>query len=285
MILRLLTVIALSVLSISSSAWAKTTTSSTSTPDRSYTFGVVPQQSSSTLAQDWGPMLAQLSAMTGFRLVFKTAPDVSTFERRLSEGKYDFAYMNPYHYVVFSQRPGYRAIARSKGRHIYGIVVVQKDAPYQSIHELSSKVIAFPSPSAFAASLLVQAEFRREGIKIDPKYVSSHDSVYRDVAKGLMPAGGGVLRTFQALPRAVRDDLRILWSAPGHTPHAVAALPGLPKDVVRGLQEALVHLSDTPLGRASLKPLAVDGWQVAKDADWDDIRQLNIHLLDRYLNK
>lgn len=285
MILRLLTVIALSVLPISSSAWAKTTTSSTSTPDRSYTFGVVPQQSSSTLAQDWGPMLAQLSAMTGFRLVFKTAPDVSTFERRLSEGKYDFAYMNPYHYVVFSQRPGYRAIARSKGRHIYGIVVVQKDAPYQSIHELSSKVMAFPAPSAFAASLLVQAEFRREGIKIDPKYVSSHDSVYRDVAKGLMPAGGGVLRTFQALPRAVRDDLRILWSAPGHTPHAVAALPGLPKDVVRGVQEALVHLSDTPLGRAALKPLAVDGWQVAKDADWDDIRQLNIHLLDRYLNK
>lgn len=250
---------------------------------KTYTLGVVPQQATSTLARDWAPMLTQLSAMTGLQFVFKTAPDIPTFEKRLSMGEYDFAYMNPYHYVVFSQRPGYRAIARSQGQALHGIVVVQKEAPYQNIHDLAGKTVAFPSPAAFAASVLVQAEFAQQGIPIKPDYVASHDSVYLNVAKGLIPAGGGVMRTFNALNPTVRDQLRILWTTQGHTPHAIAALPGIPASVVQRVQNALEHLSDTEQGRAVLKPLEITGWQAATDGDWDDIRQLDIHLLDRYL--
>lgn len=254
-------------------------------PPKAYTFGVVPQQATSTLARDWGPMLARLSARTGLRFVFKTAPDIPTFEKRLSQGEYDFAYMNPYHYVVFSQKPGYRAIARSKGRMIHGIVVVQKDAPFQNIHELNGKILAFPSPAAFAASVLVQAEFIHQKIIFHAKYVSSHDSVYLNVAKGMVPAGGGVMRTFQALDPAVRNQLRILWTTPGLTPHAIAVLPEIPASVVKRVQSALTQLSESAQGRNALKPLAIRGWQVAQDGDWDDVRDLNIQLLDRYLKK
>jgi phosphonate transport system substrate-binding protein len=230
-------------------------------------------------------MLAQLGAMTGLRFVFKTAPDIPTFEKRLSKGEYDFAYMNPYHYVVFSQRPGYRAIARSRGETLHGIVVVQKEAPYQNIHDLADKSVAFPSPAAFAASVLVQAVFAQQGIPIKPEYVSSHDSVYLNVAKGLIPAGGGVMRTFNALDPAIRDRLRILWTTKGYTPHAIAALPGIPASVEKSVQSALEHLSDSPQGRDTLKPMAISGWQAATDSDWDDIRQLDIHLLDNYLKQ
>lgn len=252
---------------------------------KTYTFGVVPQQATSTLARDWAPMLTQLSAMTGLRFVFKTAPDTPTFEKRLSMGEYDFAYMNPYHYVVFSQRPGYRAIARSQGQALHGIVVVQKEAPYQNIHDLAGKTVAFPSPAAFAASVIVQAEFAQQGIPIKPEYVSSHDSVYLNVAKGLIPAGGGVMRTFNALDPTVRDRLRILWTTKGYTPHAIAALPDIPPSVIQNVQNALVHLSDSIQGSGALKTLGIQSWQAATDSDWDNIRQLDIHLLDHYLKQ
>ena len=156
-----------------------------------YYFGVVPQQSSQKLAGKWGPICSYLSEKSGFRLRFTTAPDIPEFERRLLRGRYDFAYMNPYHYTVFSQKPGYLALAKQKDKQISGIIVVHKNSPYQDYRQLADQTIVFPSPAAFAASILPQTLFRNEGIPITPKYVKSHDSVYCNVAQGFFAAGGG----------------------------------------------------------------------------------------------
>jgi phosphonate transport system substrate-binding protein len=249
----------------------------------SLSFGVVPQQSASKLARDWGPMLAQIEATTGIRLRFKTAPDIPTFEQRLSRGEYDFSYMNPYHYTVFSQKPGYRAIANARDKRITGIIVVRKDAPYQHIEELAGATLAFPSPAAFAASILTRTAFSERAIPMKAEYVSSHDSVYRGVAKGLYVAGGGIKRTLNAVDPAVRQQLRILWTTPGYTPHAIAVHPRVfPTDAER-VKAALVALGQIPPGKALLAPLKIEGWQPAQDADWDDVRALDIHLLDHLL--
>ena len=62
----------------------------------SLTFGIVPQQSASRLAEEWGPLLSELSRRSGVLLVFRTAPSIPVFEERLAKGAYDLAYMNPY---------------------------------------------------------------------------------------------------------------------------------------------------------------------------------------------
>jgi len=49
-------------------------------------FGIVPQQSAKKLAATWSSMLAELSKRTGFQVIFSTAKDIPTFERRLAEG-------------------------------------------------------------------------------------------------------------------------------------------------------------------------------------------------------
>jgi phosphonate transport system substrate-binding protein len=248
-------------------------------------FGVVPQQSASKLALSWGPLLAWIENETGISLRFKTAPNIPTFEKRLARGEYDFSYMNPYHYTVFSQKPGYRALAHARDKRINGIIVTRKDAPFQSLDELSGSVVAFPSPAAFAASILTRSEFTNRNIEITPAYVSSHDSVYRSIAKGLYPAGGGVLRTLDALAPEVREQLRILWITPGYTPHAVSAHPRVPVDTITRIQSALVKLDQTQEGRALLDNLKIKGWQRATDHDWDDVRALNIDLLDELISR
>lgn len=174
------------------------------------TFAVVPQQSATKLARLWTPILNHLSARTGYRLSFKTAPDIPTFEQRLARGDYDMAYMNPYHYTVFNQSPGYVAFAKEKDKHIRGIIVVRKDSGHKDLVEFAGQTLAFPSPGAFAASILPHAHFKKMSIPFTPNYVMSHDSVYRAVAKGLYPAGGGVIRTFRNMDPAVSDQLRIL---------------------------------------------------------------------------
>ena len=82
--------------------------------------------------------------------------------------------------------------------------------------------MAFPAPTAFAATILTQADLAANQVSFTPSYVSSHDSVYRSVAKGIYPAGGGVVRTFNNVAEEVRKQLRILWITKGYTPHAIA---------------------------------------------------------------
>jgi len=242
-------------------------------------IGIVPQQNATKLARLWTPICNHLSQQTGYRYVFKTAKNIPTFEKRLAAGKYDMAYMNPYHYTVFSIDPGYRAFARETNKRIQGIIVVKKDSAIQSIAELSGKTLAFPAPAAFAASLLPRAYFKTKQIEISPRYVSSHDSVYLTVSKSLYPAGGGIQRTFNNMPESIRKQLRILWKTPGYTPHAFAAHPRLPEAVVKDTADALIAMSTDEQGGKLLKNLKFNPIGPARDEDWDDVRGLRIALL------
>ena len=245
-------------------------------------FGVVPQQSASRLAEEWAPLLIEISRRSGVPLVFRTAASIPAFEERLGRGEYDLAYMNPYHYVVFHAAAGYRAFAKEQDRKIKGILVVRKDSPYRKPADLAGKTVAFPAPAAFAASILPQAEFGRLQIPIQAKFVSSHDSVYRAVASGLQEAGGGIQRTFEAIPAEVRDALRVLAETPSYTPHAFATLPSVPPDVLAKVLAAMQSLGGDETGQRLLAPLAFKGIAPAQDKDWNDIRALDIRLLERY---
>ena len=247
------------------------------------TFAIVPQQSATQLAEAWTPVLAWLSDSSGVQLQFVTAPDVPSFEQRLLAGGYDIAYMNPYHYTVFSANPGYRALARAKGDRIKGIVVVQKDSPIRSLNDLNGKTLAFPTPAAFAASLLVQSELRGRGLAFTPKIVNSHNSVYRSVAKGLFPAGGGIPRTLELLDENVRSNLRVLWETSEFTPHAIASRPGLDAAVLGRLWKAMREMGADPRGQELLKVIGFTGFDQARDEDWNDVRSLKIRPEDAHL--
>lgn len=247
------------------------------------TFAVVPQQSATQLAEAWTPVLAWLSQRSGLHLQFVTAPDVPSFEQRLAANGYDIAYMNPYHYTVFSARPGYRALSRAKGDRIKGIVVVQKDSTIKSLSDLTGKTIAFPTPAAFAASLLVQSELRGRGIAFTPKIVNSHNSVYRSVAKGIFPAGGGIPRTLELLDDSLRSELRVLWETREFTPHAIASRPDLDPGVRAKLWDAMRDMGADPNGQALLKVIGFVGFDQAKDEDWNDVRSLKIRPEDAHL--
>ncbi len=246
------------------------------------TIGIVPQQSASRLAEEWGPLLTEVSRRAGVALVFRTAPSIPAFEERLSKGEYDLAYMNPYHYVVFHRTQNYQAFAKEQDRRLKGILVVRRDSAYRTLVELTGKTVVFPAPAAFAASILPQAEFGRLKIAIDAKFVASHDSVYRTVAAGLQEAGGGIQRTFEASPPEVRDALRVLAETPAYTPHAFAAHPRVPSALVSKVLAAMVSLVGDEVGQRLLVPLAFKGIVGAQDREWNDIRALDIDLLERY---
>lgn len=249
--------------------------SPTAMAKQQYKFGIVPQSSGSKLAQLWTPVLSYLQEKTGIELEFATTRNIPTFEKRLQDGVYDFAYMNPYQYTEVHSASGYNAFAKAKDKRLQGIIVVQKNSAYRELKDLAGQELAFPS-NAFAANLVPRAYFKNNGISITPKYVSSHDSVYRNVEKGRYPAGGGVTRTFNNTAKDIHDNLRILWKSDSYTPHAFAALPGVPTEVVQRLQQAMLDMDKDPRGQALLKSIQFNGIESGQDRDWNDVRNLQI---------
>ena len=221
----------------------------------SFSFGVVPQRTATELAERWTPILAYLKNKTGYRFNFKTARDIHTFKQRASEGAYDLVYMNPYHYVTFHKTQGYRVFAKEKDRKLTGIIVVRADSPYRILRDLQNQSLSFPAPTAFAASLLTRAHLDIEGIKYQASFVASHDSVYLGVARNLFAAGGGILHTLGAQPEHVRNQLRVLWTSRGYTPHSLAAHPRVPQAAVQRIAAAFVALNKDPNANRMLAPL------------------------------
>ncbi|CAD5249981.1 Phosphate ABC transporter substrate-binding protein [Alteromonas sp. 38] len=245
------------------------------------TLGIVPQQSAKKLAETWQPLINYISAHSDINVVFKTAKDIPTFEQRLAEGEYDVAYMNPYHFVVFHDTVGYRALARQKDKRIKGIIVVNANSDIMSLDDLDSKDIAFPSPAAFAATIIPSAYLRQQDILFTPRYVHSHDSVYLNVQRGFFDAGGGIIRTFNNTDDSTQNALRILWESDGYTPHAVATHPRVTEAQRDALLNALLTLSKDKDNHQLLKNIGFKGFMSSADEDWDDVRALGITSLAR----
>jgi phosphonate transport system substrate-binding protein len=245
------------------------------------TLGIVPQQSAKKLAETWQPLINYISEHANIDVVFKTAKDIPTFEQRLAEGEYDIAYMNPYHFVVFHDSVGYRALARQIDKRIKGIIVVDANSDIVSLDDLNGKEIAFPSPAAFAATMIPSAYLKQQGILFTPRYVHSHDSVYLNVQRGFFNAGGGIIRTFNGVDDNTRSALRILWESDGYTPHAIATHPRITDTQRDALLTALLTLSEDEDNKQLLKNVGFKGFISSVDEDWDDVRALGITSLAR----
>jgi len=242
-------------------------------------FGVVPQQSPSKLARKWLPLLKFISLKSGVELQFATAPDIPTFEKQLAEGHYDIAYMNPYHYVVLSKQVGFKALVHEQDKKIQGIIVAFKDSKIDKLEDLSSQTIAFPAPASFAATLIPKANLAQQHISFKSEYVNSHDEVYRNIVAGRFVAGGGIMRTFNALPDYFREQLKIIWTSQGYTPHAIATHPRVNDDIRQKLLAGFLAVAKSEKASELLIPLLMKGFTAAEDKDWNDVRSLNIQLM------
>ena len=153
---------------------------------------VVPQFSPTHLYAAWAPVLEKVGMYAKSCFELHIPATIPAFEKDILAGKADFAFMNPYHLVMSRRAQGYEPLLADGTLLLDGIIVVKSDSPITSITELKSKKIAFPSPNAFGASLLMRSLFSKAHIPINPVYVRTHGNVYRAVIVGDVDAGGGI---------------------------------------------------------------------------------------------
>ena len=231
---------------------------------QSYSVFVVPQITPVAIHKAWAPVLEKLGAETGLTFELVVKPSIPDFEEALSSGTPDFAFMNPYHFIVAKRHKGYIPLLRDSATLLEGILVVRKDSPLQAVEELNGQTVAFPAPNAFAASLFMRAQLASKHITINPSYVKTHSNVYRSVLLGDAAAGGGVNNTFEREPADVRDQLRVLYITPKSAPHPLAVNPRISKAVRAKVLAGFIKLAADPANAELFnaiqipKPVAAD---------------------------
>lgn len=239
-----------------------------------YLLGVVPQQSPVTLFKAWKPVTDYLSEATGLEVGLKTEKSIAEFEKVLYDGGYDLAYMNPFHYTIANERQRYQAVARAK-KTLKGILIMQKDGDFKALVTDPKTVFLFPSPNAFAATLIVKYELLTK-FDIDLnnrgnyKYVNSHDSVYKGIARGIGQLGGGIQRTFNNFSSAPdKDKLVEIYETQAYPSHPFAIKPGMPEGDREKLVAALLAMPAELSERLSIQDIIP-----TEDAEFDVIRDL-----------
>jgi len=222
-----------------------------------YTFAIVPQFHSQSLFRIWNPILKELSKETGIKFKLTGNSSFLGFENELRAGKYDFAYVNPYHAVMASNAKKYKAIlsdADSKGQ---GILVVKKTAS-EKVAKLQNKKVAFPSPNTLASSILLRSELEHKfKIKVKPQYLKTHTDVYMNVYQGTYDAGGGVYRTFQKLSPKIKNSLKVVHKTEKIPAHPIVVHPKVPEDVQKKVVAAFLKMSKNPKTNAMLEKIPV----------------------------
>jgi phosphonate transport system substrate-binding protein len=233
-------------------------TVSLSTPAAVYTLAVVPQATPAETHRRWAPFAEQLQRATGQQLQVRVYRTFDEFETDLVNGFADFAYMNPYHFIMARKAQGYLPLVRDGSRSLSGLLLVRRDSPLKSIKELNGRDIAFPDPNAFAASLYMRAQLQeRANIRFTPRYLTTHANVYRHVILGSVAAGAGVNLTLARELPETRAELRILYETPGTAPHPLCAHPRIPPALREAVSRAVLEMGRHDNGRAILKQVDI----------------------------
>jgi phosphonate transport system substrate-binding protein len=238
-----------------------------------YSFGVVPQFEKRKLFGIWRPILDELERRTGFTFELADSSNIPAFEEKFLEGAYDFAYMNPYHLLIAHDAQGYLPLVRNGEHMLKGVLVVPKESPIQNVKELAGKKVAFPSPNALGAALLMRAELAQfHDVEVIPHYVHTHTSVYLHVALGLNPAGGGVASTLRSQKPEVKQKLRVIYETQAVNPHPIGAHPRVPDAHREKVRQAFLEMSKTKGGAALLSEIPMRSAVTASLEDYAPLR-------------
>jgi phosphonate transport system substrate-binding protein len=226
--------------------------------NQTFTLSVVPQFTPVDIGLRWTPLLHRLEAETGYGFQLRLADKIPRFEADFQAGVPDLLYLNPYHMLMAAKAQGYIPLVRGIDP-LYGILVVDKNGPIKRLDDLKDKLLAFPAPNAFGASLYLRSLLiEKEGLRFTAEYVGTHQNVYRHVVMGEAAAGGGITATLEKESATLQSRLHVLYTTPGVASHPLAAHPRVPQAVREKIIAALLKLDRDPSGRKLLADVELD---------------------------
>jgi len=262
---------AVSIVALGASGWSE--------QNQPLSFGVIIWRSPTLTAQFWNPILRYVSDRSGVPLHLKVAQTGTEHTAMVRRGDYHFLYSN-HNFIKENEESGYRVFARSRDDIGTGEIVVLKDSPIRSLHDLEGKEVVFPHVAAFYGYHLPMDGLLRKGIQVKPHFAGNQEGAMGQLKAGRAVAAGVNAAVMRAFAQRENVAYRTLWSSDKYVSLALSALPSVPADAVKAVRDAFLRMADDPEGlkvlTASAEVLKAEAplrFVAAKDSEFDNIRK------------
>lgn len=283
----------ISAIAVSCTATSPTTSSpaiSASSPQaaiaETLNVAVIPWQNSEEQEKKLQPLADYLGQTMNRPVNFQIAKDYATAVDLLVEEKVEMAYLAALTYIKAHNRnasikPLVLPIDETTGRPWYtSVIVADVSKGIQSLKDLKGKRFAFVSPSSTSGFLMPLNALQAEGI--DPmrnfshiRYAGSHDKAETKLANREVDAIADDKASFtraQAAGKLPAANYKIIWeSDPIPTGPIVVNISKFTPEEITQLQQALI---DAPVGVVDVSGSKSAGYTLAKDADFEPVRQI-----------
>ena len=223
--------------------------------------GVSYQESGST-SERYKPLLELLSKELKRPVKVQNVDKYTDFDRGLSEGKYDLAFIHPAHIGLRAVKNGtYSGLATAKGFTDYRArIMVKKDSPLTSMADLKDKKIGVPSVDSIT-TVMFTASLRE--VKIANPEKQFMPTRYQDAVPFMIENGfvdAGVTGSSAIEKAGLAKGGRVLTETKPVPIKQFLASKKLNESERAKLQSLLLNLSENEQGKAALARIGMSGF-------------------------
>ena len=247
---------------------------------KEYVVGIHPLHNPQRLIETYGPILEHINAATpGVHFRLEASRNYEEFEKKLFSGHFDFAMPNPYQ-TILSLKHGYRVFGKmADDENFRGIILVRKDSGILTVRDLKGKKVAYPSPTALAATMMPQYYLHTHGIDVNRDieniYVGSQESSIINVFRGHVAAGATwplPWLIFQEEHPDQANQMEVKWQTESLPNNGWVVRQDVPLEVENQFSSALFSLNSSAQGRKMLERLPISRFEPATDATYAPVR-------------
>lgn len=212
----------------------------------------------------YGPLADVIGKALRRKVNVVFAREFSALEEGLRSGRFDLALARPSDYPARAIRDhGYQFVASAKPEG-QCLVVVRGDSPMKTVADAKGQRWVLPEQVSYMSKFCA-AELRDRGIVLPQeklKYVREQGAVGFFLTQRFADVGG--IASYSGAAKGLeKAGLRVLHRSVAQPYFPLVAGPRLSAEQVRAVQAELVALPGSEPGRAVLKTIGIDGFDVA----------------------
>jgi phosphonate transport system substrate-binding protein len=241
-----------------------------------YVVGIHPLHNPKRLFETYGPIIARIEAeIPGVHFKLEASRNYEEFEKKLYDGHFDFAMPNPYQ-TVRSLQHDYRVFGKmGDDQDFRGIILVRKDSGIREVADLKGKIVAYPAPTALAATMMPQYYLHTHGLDvnrdIENLYVGSQESAIMNVLRGHVAAAATwpiPWKIFMQEHPDLAEQLQVKWQTETLPNNGWVVRKNISPELAKKFATALFGLNKDEQGREMLARLPISKFEAASDATY-----------------
>lgn len=253
-------------------------------------LGLVPFLSRDTISAAHAKLGEYLGKSLAVPVEIIAADDYGDAIDRMERGEFDLVELSPLVYAEASKRMKLNCLVQTiadGSATASGYIFVRDDSPRRTIQDLKGASFGFVDPRSTSGSLFAKKVLKDAGFDLSrdfarQEYLGNHEAVLLAVLEGRVDAGATYQGAFAALRRSKGVDpltFRIIAKT-SRTPRDIFCVPPtMPAEVAEAITAALLPLNGRDrAGREILGPLNLNGFTVANDRAYDEVRAVAAEL-------